>query len=112
MTEAAGATSVGATRPALRLEAGVSDFLSAGGLEGEFARASDLALRFFADASHVRVTIEDDPEEDDAPPIVALRVATSLPRKALRDARKDFYRAVRSAGCSRLCFHLAIAREW
>ena len=96
---------------ATHVDENVKDFIRQRSLDAEFDIALALARDLFAPAAHVRVTLEHDPEEENAPPDLVFRVATMLARRPFRDARKGFYGALRDSGHERLCDHLAVIRD-
>jgi hypothetical protein len=102
---------VAVTPPDVDVEPTVKDFLTLSSLGSDFQRAVTLAQSVFAPATHIGVTLEEDPEEEDAPPTVVFRPSTGLGIDEFRAARKAFYRTLRNAGATRLCGCLAVVRE-
>ncbi len=101
----------GAVRPAIDVEPAVKEYLRTESLADEFAVAAGTAEECFPEARHIRVTLEYDPEEQGVPPTVAFRVATALPRVALRDACSRFHTKLWDLECSRLRSRLVAVRD-
>ncbi len=80
------------------------------GLEGELGAASNIIATCFPRTSRVKVTLARDPEEDEESPTLVLAMDCQLSRTDFRNARKLFYRRLRSEGCTRLCDLFAVVR--
>jgi hypothetical protein len=80
-------------------------------LAGEFLRAKGIAEDVFPGVSEMRLELQADPSEEDAPPSLVLGIVSSATSADFRSARKRFFRMIRWAGCERLCLSLAVVRE-
>ncbi len=86
-------------------------FVEGKSLRRDLDAALEIAKECLVGSSRIRVALVDDPDEEDAPPTVALRVDNSLPQPQFWEARKRFYRSVRRAGLARLCQYLAVVGD-
>ena len=96
--------------PAIELAPDAAAFIDAEALRDEMLRAEGILQSELEPAERIAVSLERDPEEEDAQPSLVLHVATSLGIEGFRAARKRAYRKLDRAGCQRLCLHLAIVK--
>ena len=101
---------MGIVAPEVEMESDVADFAREEGLEGELGAASNIIATCFPRTSRVKVTLARDPEEDEESPTLVLAMDCQLSRTDFRNARKLFYRRLRSEGCTRLCDLFAVVR--
>lgn len=87
------------------------EYVSAESLDVELLRARRTAADVLPSGTHVCVTLEADPEEEDAEPTLVFGVTTSLRRAEFRAAHDRFFRMLRWSGCKRLCDRLAVIKE-
>lgn len=101
---------MGIVAPEVEMESDVAGFAREQGLERELGTAWRLVSTCFSDARRVAVTLAADPEEDGEEPSLVLALDCPLSRADFRNARKLFYRRLRTEGCTRLCDLIAIVR--
>ncbi len=86
-------------------------FVEEKSLARELDAALEIAKECLTGTTRIRVALVEDPEEEDSPPAVVLRLENLLSQPDFWDARKRFYRSVRGAGLVRLCENLAVVRD-
>lgn len=96
--------------PAIEVAPDAAAFIDAEALRDEMLRAEGILQSELEPAERIAVSLERDPEDEDAPPSLVLHVWTSMGIEAFRAARKRAYRKLDRAGCERLCLHLAIVK--
>lgn len=96
---------------AVVVEPDARSFVEEKSLAGELDAALEIAKECLAGTTRLRVALVEDLEEENAPPSIALRVDNSLSQPDFWEARKRFYRSVRSAGLARLCEYLAVVPD-
>ena len=96
--------------PAIELAPDAAAFIDAEALRDEMLRAEGILQSELEPAERIAVSLERDPEEEDARPSLVLHVATSLGIEGFRAAGKRAYRKLDRAGCDRLCLYLAMVR--
>ncbi len=89
----------------------VDAFLKKESLSDEFVVAARTARECFPEATRIRVTLDYDPEDEDAPPDVVLRVARAQSWADFRESNIRFYRSLSASGCGRLCLFLAVVSD-
>ncbi len=93
------------------VEPDAQGFVEERSLAPELDAALEIAKECLTGTTRIRVELMEDPEEQDAPPSIVLRVDNSLSQPDFWNARKRFYGTVRSAGAVHLYEYLSIVRE-
>ena len=105
-----GRGAMGIVAPKVEMEPDAADFVREQGLERELSATWNVISRCFSSDSRVKVRLVDAPEEDEEDPSLVLALDCPLSRTDFRNARKLFYRRLRTEGCSHLCDLIAIVR--